>query len=74
MTKYFHLSIITSCHKSLIHECVTGGWQMKIGQLKLQSVDKISSDNPQISQIRADYFGMNSFSSLQVVGDLICQI
>ena len=25
-------------------------------------------------QIRADYFGMNSFSSLQFVGDLICQI
>jgi len=47
---------------------------MKIGQLKLQSVDKISSDNPQISQIRADYFGMNSFLSLHVVGDLICQI
>jgi len=47
---------------------------MKIGQLKLQSVDKISSDNPQITQIRADYFGMNSYSSLQVAGDLICQI
>lgn len=70
---------------------------MKIGQLKLQSVDKISSDNPQISQIRADNFyfvthifsffvffpcnknrtnflGMNSFSSLQVVGDFLCQI
>ncbi len=27
---------------------------MKIGQLKLQSVDKISPDNPQISKIRAD--------------------
>jgi len=47
---------------------------MKIGQLKLQSVIKISSDNPQITQIRADYFGMNSYSSLQVAGDLICQI
>ncbi len=27
---------------------------MKIGQLKLQSVDNISSENPQISQIRED--------------------
>lgn len=24
MIKYFHLSSLTSCHKSLIHECVTG--------------------------------------------------
>lgn len=43
MTKYFHLSIITSCHKSLISECVTGQWrvtEMNVEQVRREGNER----------------------------------